>query len=100
MLYLEWILVLMLVTSGPISPERPESFDRIGLAARPDSANPGAPLPWLWKDPADSLYRAAREALNRREYRPAARLFGEIPNRFPRSGYAADALYWNAFALY
>ena len=70
------------------------------MSGRSDSRNPGAPLPWLWNDPADSLYRAARETLNRREYRQAATLFGEIPNRFPRSGYAADALYWKAFALY
>jgi HEAT repeat protein len=56
--------------------------------------------PWLQGDPADSLYRAAREALNQRENRNAADLFAQIPERFPRSGYAPDALYWQAFALY
>ena len=30
----------------------------------------------------------------------AADLFAQIPARFPKSGYAADALYWQAFALY
>jgi HEAT repeat protein len=65
-------------------------------------AGPGEvpPSPWLQGDPADSLYRAAREALNRREYRAAADLFAELPGRFPRSGYAGDAYYWQAFALY
>jgi HEAT repeat protein len=58
------------------------------------------PLPYLQGDPADSLYRAAREALNRREYRAAADLFARIPERYPGSGYAPDALYWQAFALY
>jgi HEAT repeat protein len=58
------------------------------------------PSPWLQGDPADSLYRAAREALNRREFRQAADLFASLPGRFPRSGYAADAYYWQAFALY
>ena len=56
--------------------------------------------PWLQGDPADSVYRAAREALNQREYRKAADLFAQIPGRFPRSGYAPDAFYWQAFALY
>ena len=56
--------------------------------------------PWLQGDPADSVYRAAREALNRRDYRKAADLFAQIPERFPRSGYAPDAFYWQAFALY
>jgi HEAT repeat protein len=51
-------------------------------------------------DPADSLYRAAREALTRREYRRAADLFARIVGEHPRSGYAGDALYWQAFALY
>jgi HEAT repeat protein len=46
------------------------------------------------------LYRRAREMLNRRDYRTAASLFGQIPERFPRSGYAPDAFYWQAFALY
>lgn len=65
-----------------------------------DSATASLPAPWLQGDPADSLYRAAREALNRRDFRLAANLFGQIPERFARSGYAADALYWQAFALY
>lgn len=61
---------------------------------------PRAPAPWIQNDPADSLYRAAREALDRRDYRTAADLFAQVPVRFPRSGYAADSYYWRAFALY
>ncbi|MFL5403439.1 MAG: HEAT repeat domain-containing protein [Gemmatimonadales bacterium] len=59
-----------------------------------------APAAWLQGDPADSLYRTARESLNRRDYRRSAALFGQIPDRFPRSGYAPDAFYWQAFAFY
>lgn len=58
------------------------------------------PASWLQADPADSLYRAAREALNQRDYRQAAELFALLPERYPRSGYAPDAYYWRAFALY
>jgi HEAT repeat protein len=56
--------------------------------------------PWIQGDPADSLYRVAREALNRRDYLAAADLFARISEKYPRSGYAPDALYWQAFALY
>lgn len=59
-----------------------------------------APASWLPDDPADSLYRAGREALNRRQYRKAAELFAQVSSKYPRSGYAGDALYWEAFALY
>jgi HEAT repeat protein len=67
-------------------------------SAAPEDSGP--PAAWLQGDPADSLYRAAREALDRRDYRGAADLFAQVPSRFPRSGYAADAYYWRAFALY
>ncbi len=62
------------------------------------STSPRAP--WAQDDPADSLYRVAREALNRGEYRRAADLFRNIPARYTNSRYAADALYWQAFSLY
>lgn len=58
------------------------------------------PEPWAQADPADSLYRLGREAINRREFRRAARLFAEISEKHPRSEYAPDAPYWRAFALY
>ena len=58
------------------------------------------PQAWAQADPADSLYRLARQTLNRGEYRRAAQLFGDITQRLPNSAYAADARYWKAFALY
>jgi HEAT repeat protein len=68
-----------------------------------DSSGAGRPVPaaaWLQADPADSLYRAARQALDRRDYSRAAELFARVPSRFPQSAYAGDAYYWKAFALY
>ena len=55
---------------------------------------------WAQGDPADSLYRAAREALNRGEYRRAAGLFNEVTRRYPSSAYSADCGYWEAFSRY
>lgn len=52
------------------------------------------------QDPADSLYREAREELNRGNYERAATLFRRIRERFPRSDYTPDSFYWEAFALY
>ena len=58
------------------------------------------PEPWAQQDPADSLYRSARRALNRNQYARAAELFEAIQKRYPRSTYVADSFYWQAFALY
>src|SRR5689334_3312677 len=58
------------------------------------------PAPWNAADPADSLYRAARTALSDGEYARAATLFKQIGQRYPKSEYAPDALYWEAFARY
>lgn len=58
------------------------------------------PAPWAQSDPADSLYRAATQMLNRGDYRRAAALFKDLPARFQYSVYAPDAMYWQAMALY
>jgi HEAT repeat protein len=58
------------------------------------------PASWAQQDPADSLYRAARRALNRNQYARAAELFESIQKRYPRSTYTPDSYYWQAFALY
>ena len=52
------------------------------------------------QDPADSLYRAARERLNRNAYREAARMFQQVYDGYPRSSYAAQSVYYQAFSLY
>jgi len=55
---------------------------------------------WADDDPGDSLYRAARRLLNGGRFPEAAKLFGDLITRYPRSTYTPDAHYWEAFALY
>ena len=76
-----------------------------------------APVPGMWSgpneptgalarlrpeqgSPEDSLYRRAREALNRGEYNRASTLFQTLEQKYPRSRVAPAALYYRAFALY
>lgn len=63
-----------------------------------DHAAADVPAPWLQQDPGDSLYQAGRAALNHGDYRAATRHFRLLRDRYPRSGYAGDAYYWEAFA--
>ncbi|HEY0930930.1 MAG TPA: HEAT repeat domain-containing protein [Gemmatimonas sp.] len=58
-----------------------------------------APEPWAAQDMADSLYREGRKALSGDAYRKAADIFRSIRDRYPKSSYAPDAPYWEAFAL-
>ncbi|MEO7454701.1 MAG: tetratricopeptide repeat protein, partial [Gemmatimonadaceae bacterium] len=58
------------------------------------------PRPGAAAEPADSLYRLARAALNDADYRLAATLFQTVVDRYPDSGFAPDALYYRAYALY
>ncbi len=60
---------------------------------------PSPPEAWAQQDPADQLYRDARAALNRGRYSSAADLFAQIYSKHPRSSYAGDAYYWQAYAL-
>jgi HEAT repeat protein len=61
---------------------------------------PRAPGRVRTADPADSLYRLARAALNDGDFRRAATLFGTVADRYPDSEFAPDALYYRAYALY
>jgi HEAT repeat protein len=70
----------------------------ITLDANEDNQLP--PAPWAKADPADSLYRLAREALSRGDYKRAAEIFHRIPERFPQSAYAGQSMYYEAYALY
>jgi HEAT repeat protein len=58
------------------------------------------PEPWAMADPADSLYKLAREAMSRGDYKRAAEIFHRIPERYPQSAYASQSIYYEAFALY
>ena len=69
----------------------PRAFAGLAESPRPS---------WAADDPADSLYRLARQTLNSGDYRRAAQLFAQITRQYPTSQYRADAAYWRAFALY
>jgi len=87
------------------------SFSRLGFASAntqlseefaslDQQATPLPPEPWAKADPADSLYRLAREAMARGDYKRAAELFHRIPERYRQSAYAGQAIYYEAYALY
>jgi len=87
----------MFATQAPVLAASAAQLEQAAMAL-PTLALP--PEPWAQQDPADSLYRAARRALNRNQYDRAAELFASIQQRYPRSTYTADSFYWQAFALY
>ena len=62
----------------------------------------GARLPatsWAPRDTADTLWRRGRIAISDEAWGRATDSFRAIVERYPRSTYAGDALYWEAFAL-
>ncbi|HEX5580177.1 MAG TPA: HEAT repeat domain-containing protein [Gemmatimonadaceae bacterium] len=67
------------------------------LAELPTELPPEARFP---ADPADSIYRLARQALSRDDFLRAANLFRQIREDYPESAYAPDAMYWEAYALF
>ena len=52
------------------------------------------------QDPADSLYRAARESFNKGEFSRAAEIFERVVERYPNSSYQGNAMYFLAFSYY
>ena len=70
------------------------------FASLDEQINPLPPEPWAKADPADSLYRLAREAMSRGDFKRAAEIFHRIPERYPQSAYASQAMYYEAYSLY
>ena len=100
------------VQKAPISRSTDNSnFARLGFTATNMQATdeftahdeqlvPLPPEPWAKADPADSLYRLAREAMSRGDWKRAAEIFHRIPERYPDSAYAGQAMYYEAYSLY
>lgn len=90
-----------LAATLPLLPDLPEPT-MLDLEYGPGFADfaAAAPAPWAPQDPADSLYRAARAALNAGDFARAAELFGRIHTeaRFRGSEYRAIAYYYDALS--
>jgi HEAT repeat protein len=59
----------------------------------------GVPKSWAPADVADSLWKQGRNAISDEDWRAAQKLFARIHEDYPKSAYAADSYYWEAFAL-
>jgi HEAT repeat protein len=57
-------------------------------------------IPWDLQDSAYYEYRRAVAAMDEGQYRDAERYFGMIHRLYPRSVYAPESFYWQAFSLY
>jgi HEAT repeat protein len=55
---------------------------------------------WFTQDTVAALYRLAREHFNRANYAQAAQIFRDLREDYANSQYAAQAMYYEAFALY
>ncbi|HET7041148.1 MAG TPA: HEAT repeat domain-containing protein [Gemmatimonadales bacterium] len=78
------------------------SFTATPAVAAPEARapRPAAAIADDQNTPADSLYRAGQQALNRGEYQKAVDTYRTLRSRYPRSPRVGDALYWEAFGLY
>ena len=101
---------LLLASAQATAQLAPVSAPSIGPAARaayqssltlvPTERRPASRGEWHQSDPADSLYKAGRNALNKNQYKTAADLFRQVRSRYPKSAYVPDTYYYEAFALY
>ncbi|HSA54949.1 MAG TPA: HEAT repeat domain-containing protein [Gemmatimonadaceae bacterium] len=82
----------------PFEVHAPMPAEFFGGASHIESVR--VPASWARQDVGDSLWRSARTVFNRGDWGQAAQLFQQIPQRYPNSAYAADALYYQAHALY
>jgi HEAT repeat protein len=76
------------------------AYDNLSLAGFGAFGGSAMPVAWAQNDPADSLYRMARDQFSRGDYRRSVELFKSLPVKYPNSAYVADAEYWQAFSLY
>lgn len=83
------VVVSAAFTAGPIK-ESPSEAARA----------PEAITVVIKQDAADSLYRAARDAMSRGDYNGAAGLFQRIVARYPGASIADESMYYQAFSLY
>jgi HEAT repeat protein len=83
------VVVSAAFTAGPVA----DSPSRVARA-------PETIVTVARQDAADSLYRAARDAMSRGDYTGAANLFQRIVAQYPAASIADEAMYYQAFSLY
>jgi HEAT repeat protein len=83
-----YITCMITLVGGAAAAQRSRTGGAAGILAVPA------------EDAADSLYLAARAALNDRDYRRASSLFKQVVDKYPKSSRVGDSLYWRAWALY
>ena len=105
------------VDAMPVMPDMPPMPDLSALRSMPAIAPMPAKTPmalydadrferrlpppaWAQGDPADSIYRLAREALNRGDWGRAARMFQDIQRNYAKSVYEKESEYWEAYSRY
>lgn len=84
----------------PMAAPMPQIAPMAPFAYNRDFTNRPAPAPWIQGDPADSVYRIARDALNNGDYGRAARLFNELVSKYQKSQYQDAGMYYEALARY
>lgn len=80
------------VLPATAAPVAPAAYEIVAGAALPASS-------WAPLDTADSLWKRGRIAISEEDWSGAADTFERLHERYPKSAYAGDALYWEAFAL-
>src|SRR5215212_1077639 len=81
------IVVAAAVGAGPVAEKSMSSTARYVAATNQ-------------QDPADSLYRAAREAFNKGDFSRAAQMFEQVVAKYSSYQYHGDAMYFLAFSNY
>ena len=83
------VVVTAAFTTGPVT-DSPSTTARAPLAV----------TAVFKQDAADSLYRAARDAMTKGDYTGAANLFQRLVAQYPNATIADEAMYYQAFSLY
>ncbi|MGH9885878.1 MAG: HEAT repeat domain-containing protein, partial [bacterium] len=82
-----FLALALTIVSSSVDAQRARTARSAGVLATPA------------EDPADSLFRVGRQAMNENDYRRAAALFQQVVAKYPKSSKAGDALFWRAWSL-